>query len=659
MTDALGHTTVTGYDALNRPTTVTSPDTTVTTTAYDPDGNRTSQTDALGHATTYTYDALNRLTQSTDPLGRATDYVYDAAGHPVALTDPAGRTTTNTYGAAGNRTGTSYSDGTTPNATFTYTATGQRATMTDGTGTTANSYDSLGRLASVTNGAGQTTGYTYDLAGHLTALAYPNGQTVTRTYDTAGHLTGITDWLGHTSTFTPDADGNTTSTAYGNGITAAATIDEAGQVNAITDTGPGSTAPASFTYTRNNVGALASAAITGITQPAESYSYTSRDQLAAVNTATYTYDPAGNATGLASGATMAYDAASQATSYTISGTTTAITYDTQGNRLTGPAPGGTTAAYTWDQANRLTGANGTSNAYNADGLRTTRTPATGSPQHYAWDSRAGVPLILTDGTTSYLYDDTGNPIEHIDAAGAVLYYQHDQYGSTRLLTDNTGAVAATYTYDANGNLTQKTGTANTPLRWNGQAQDVDTGLYYLRARYYDPTTTQFLSVDPLADITQAIYTYASNNPLNTSDPLGLWSWNPTEWTGQEWATVGAIAGTVALTAAVAGLTVATGGTAALVIGAIGWTASAVSTSVAVGGAVNDCSHGFTADCGYSVGDAALAAVGWKYGGILNGTAWKSLHVAENARTEARLAWGAVNFASPAYDAFNYVRKYCQ
>ena len=169
----------------------------------------------------------------------------------------------------------------------------------------------------------------------------------------------------------------------------------------------------------------------------------------------------------------------------------------------------------------------TSAAYTLDGhgTRTSRT-IWSATQRFAWDTHAGVPLVLTDGTTSYLYDDAGTPIEQVDTAGVALYYGHDQYGSTRLLSDATGAVAATFTYDPYGNLTAHTGTADTPLRWNGQYQDTDTGLYYLRARYYDPTTAQFLTRDLLAALTQNVYGYANSDPLNTSDPSGMICWSP-------------------------------------------------------------------------------------------------------------------------------------
>ena len=55
----------------------------------------------------------------------------------------------------------------------------------------------------------------------------------------------------------------------------------------------------------------------------------------------------------------------------------------------------------------------------------------------------------------------------------------------------------------------------------GQYRDAESGLYYLRARYYHPSTTQFLSRDPLASMTGEPYGYANDNPLNGSDASGL------------------------------------------------------------------------------------------------------------------------------------------
>ena len=152
---------------------------------------------------------------------------------------------------------------------------------------------------------------------------------------------------------------------------------------------------------------------------------------------------------------------------------------------------------------------------------------------------------MSDGSTSYVYDDDGLPIEQIDAGGATLYYQHDQLGSTRLLTNAAGAVAATFVYDAYGNLTTRTGSAGTPLRWAGQYQDADTGLYYLRARYYDPGTGQFLTRDPIASITQEPYAYVGGNPLNIADLAGLGcGWNPvcyvSEGRASAWNTAGSV-----------------------------------------------------------------------------------------------------------------------
>jgi RHS repeat-associated protein len=83
-------------------------------------------------------------------------------------------------------------------------------------------------------------------------------------------------------------------------------------------------------------------------------------------------------------------------------------------------------------------------------------------------------------------------------------------------------IVATYSYDAYGAVTGSTGTASTPFQYAGQYTDGESGLQYLRARYYDPQTAQFITVDPLVGTTQEPYGYAGVNPLNVVDPLGLW-----------------------------------------------------------------------------------------------------------------------------------------
>ena len=158
-------------------------------------------------------------------------------------------------------------------------------------------------------------------------------------------------------------------------------------------------------------------------------------------------------------------------------------------------------------------------AYDGDGLLASRT-AGGTTQHFAYDLSAGLPLLLTDGATDYLYGPGDLPIEQV-TSGTPLYYQADQLGSTRLLTDATGAVVATFSYGPYGQLTSHTGSADTPLRWAGQYEDPATGLYYLRARFYDPSTGQFLSRDPLGSFTQTAYLYVGGDPLNLRDLTGL------------------------------------------------------------------------------------------------------------------------------------------
>jgi RHS repeat-associated protein len=123
---------------------------------------------------------------------------------------------------------------------------------------------------------------------------------------------------------------------------------------------------------------------------------------------------------------------------------------------------------------------------------------------------------------SYVYGPSHLAIEQINnSSGTITYLHHDQAGSTRLITGSSGKTEATFTYGAYGELTGSTGTATTPLGYDAQYTSTDTGLIYLRNRVYDPTTAQFLTVDPLEQLTRAPYNYVEDNPVNAVDPTGL------------------------------------------------------------------------------------------------------------------------------------------
>jgi RHS repeat-associated protein len=197
---------------------------------------------------------------------------------------------------------------------------------------------------------------------------------------------------------------------------------------------------------------------------------------------------------------------------------TAFAYDPAGNRVSAAADG-TTTRYRYDQESRLTGiGDGVTYAYDGDGLRASRTVG-GATTAFTWDRSDSLPLLLQDGDTSYVYGPGGQPLEQI-AGDAATFLLADQQGSTRLLTDAAGSVVGTYDYDPWGNVTSHTGTASTNLRYDGQYADPESGLVYLRARYYDPATGQFLTRDPLVDATLSPYGYANDDPVNAGDPTG-------------------------------------------------------------------------------------------------------------------------------------------
>jgi RHS repeat-associated protein len=106
-------------------------------------------------------------------------------------------------------------------------------------------------------------------------------------------------------------------------------------------------------------------------------------------------------------------------------------------------------------------------------------------------------------------------------SGATSYYHADGLGSLTSLSNSAGALAQTYTYDSFGKQTASSGSLTNPFQYTGREFDSETGLYFYRARYYDPSTGRFLSEDPLQhDGGNNFYVYVLNDPLNLTDAFG-------------------------------------------------------------------------------------------------------------------------------------------
>jgi RHS repeat-associated protein len=105
------------------------------------------------------------------------------------------------------------------------------------------------------------------------------------------------------------------------------------------------------------------------------------------------------------------------------------------------------------------------------------------------------------------------------------FYNYDGGGSVRQLTNSAGVVTDEYEYDAFGNSFTRQGTTPNNYLYRGEQYDSDLGLYYLRARYYNPSTGRFLSRDPESGVnfvpkTLHKYLYVGGDPVNMVDPSG-------------------------------------------------------------------------------------------------------------------------------------------
>ncbi|MBZ5558675.1 MAG: PASTA domain-containing protein [Acidobacteriia bacterium] len=538
--DAGGRVTSYVYDGDGRLVKVTDALGGVTLFAYDGGGNRTRVTDANGHQSTFTFDPAGRMTSRTLPNGATDQYTYDAGGRLTRHTDALGRNTQYTRDVRGQLTKKTYADSSIVG--FTYTPAGRRASATDARGTTMYAYDARDRITSLIYPDGQPITYSYDANGDELGITSLAG-TIAYAYDTAGRLTTVTDPAGRDTSYTYDASGSRTSVLLPSGATTTYNYDGDSRLTALSHAGPIGNVLAAYAYSLGPAGNRTSVA--EVPGGPRQYTYDALYRLTneqandlssnPLFTNAFVYDAVGNrvtktstiGAGAPSTTNYTYDIADRLTSED----GVSDTWDANGNLLTRTDSGNTTQ-YEYDFENRLIrmtapGGAVTEYSYDVDGNRVEKRDA-GATVRYLVDTNRSLAQVLAEYTpagtllTSYVY---ANDLISMTRGGQTLFYHADGGGSTRLLTTLAGAVSDTYDYDAFGNLLSHTGPTDTPFLFNGQQYDATLGLYYLRARYYQPTTGRFTAQDPsdgnpLTPITLHKYLYAGCDPVNKSDPSG-------------------------------------------------------------------------------------------------------------------------------------------
>jgi RHS repeat-associated protein len=124
----------------------------------------------------------------------------------------------------------------------------------------------------------------------------------------------------------------------------------------------------------------------------------------------------------------------------------------------------------------------------------------------------------------YIYgpgiDQPVSMIEVADA-NAVYYYHFDALGSVVALSNASGNTVQTYQYSVYGEVAVQDPNHTNPYMFTGRSFDVEIGLYYFRARYYNPYMGRFLQADPVGyEADMNLYRYCMNNPVNMRDPFG-------------------------------------------------------------------------------------------------------------------------------------------
>lgn len=409
-------------------------------------------------------------------------------------------------------------------------------------------YDKNGNLTQFTDRRGKVITYQYDALNRLTFAGFGTESTVNYGYDSGNRLTQVVDSIA--GTFTRSYDG----------------LDRLTQ-----EQGPEGT----LGYAYDAANRRTQMTVSGQSSPTQ-YSYDDNDRLIAIvqgsSNVSLGYDAVGRRSSLIlpNGIVVGYtfDQASELTALTYSVVGTMLgnltyAYDADGRRVQvggtwarTSMPNPTTSTAAFNAGNQLTNWNGTAFAYDANGNL-----ANDGTNTYTWNARNHLASIAGGTTASFVYDpfgrrlaktisgtatdflyDGANPVQELSGTSVTanllsggldeIFSRSDSTGTFSQLRDGLGStvalaglndnLATTYTYAPYGVTTPGGVSSSNVFQFTGREND-GNGLYYYRARYYNPQLGRFISEDPLGfgGGGANFYPYGGDAPTNFSDPSGM------------------------------------------------------------------------------------------------------------------------------------------
>ncbi|MCP4698830.1 MAG: hypothetical protein GY862_18560 [Gammaproteobacteria bacterium] len=499
--DARGRITQLDYDHSDRVVSSRLMDSDITvngisTQVFDEDGNRTHLFDPKGNHTQFIRNRNGKLAALRHGIEDVAHYGYNARGLLESVINARHQQRTFQYDKLGWLASLNDADGT---IEYTYDANGNPRFVRDVTPDTTitREYDALDRMRKYIDSRGNVLEYVYDEADNLRTLIYPDLREVHYSYDKADRLVKVVDWAQRETRYFYDANGRLEKIERPNATVLTYIYNQAGQLTRQKDADANGELIRQYDFSYDEAENIRGETVTPAREPFP---------LSAVN--------------------MSYGAYNRLASYNGE----AVTHDDDGNMTLGPLQDGM-AALVFDSRNRLIQAGNTVYQYDAEDRRIAVT-MDGQTTRYVINPQPALSQVLVrtapDGTQTYYVHAPGAGLIGQESGGVYQAYHYDLRGSAVALSNASGTVTERFQYSAFALLVNRDTLPDTPFLYNGRdgVMTDASGLYYMRARYYNPEVRRFVNQDVLLGSvaegqTLNRYAYVTGQPVSYIDPFGL------------------------------------------------------------------------------------------------------------------------------------------